>query len=128
MFHPDPVDGREQPRGRNTAANHDLAAAITLSQPPAARGRCGTIPRYCRSSLANRFFEAAASVTTHPDIEPVQRIAYRVGELVRATGVSRKTIERRINDGTLKSTKVFGVRLIEAESVRALFSTGEQRR
>jgi len=60
-----------------------------------------------------------------PYIEPVQRLAYRVGELVRAMGVSRRTIERRINDGTLKSRKVLGVRLIEAESVRALFEPSE---
>jgi hypothetical protein len=48
--------GRERERGvslccghnsrikRNTAANHDLAAAITPSQPPAARGSCGDNP------------------------------------------------------------------------------------
>jgi hypothetical protein len=51
----------------------------------------------------------------------VERLAYRIDELVRAIGVSSSTVERRIADGTLKTTKVFGVRLIEAESVKALF-------
>jgi excisionase family DNA binding protein len=43
----------------------------------------------------------------------------RVDEAARRLGVSTKTIKRRIADGTLKSTKMVGVRLIDAESVRA---------
>jgi hypothetical protein len=60
MFHrstPTSLTLRQQPRGRNTAADHDLAAAITRSQPPAARGSFGDIPRYRRFSPANRFLE-----------------------------------------------------------------------
>jgi excisionase family DNA binding protein len=49
------------------------------------------------------------------------RLAYRVDELAQMLGVSTKTIKRRIADGTLKTKKVFGARLIEAESVKALF-------
>ncbi len=62
---------------------------------------------------------------THSDLEPIEHLAYRIDELVRAIGVSRSTVERRIADGTLKTTKVFGVRLIEAESVKALFEPRE---
>jgi excisionase family DNA binding protein len=50
-----------------------------------------------------------------------ERLAYRVDEAAKALGVSTKTIKRRIADGTLKSTKIAGVRLIDAESVKALF-------
>jgi excisionase family DNA binding protein len=53
------------------------------------------------------------------------RLAYRVDELAQMLGVSTKTIKRRIADGTLKTKKVFGARLIEAESVKALFEPGE---
>jgi excisionase family DNA binding protein len=53
------------------------------------------------------------------------RLAYRTDELARLLGVSRATIERRIKDGTLKTTKILGVRLIDAESVKALFEPGE---
>ena len=42
-------------------------------------------------------------------------------EAARRLGVSTKTIKRRIADGTLKSTKIAGVRPIDAESVKALF-------
>jgi hypothetical protein len=56
-----------------------------------------------------------------PDHEPVERLAYRVDELVQALGVNRRTIERRIADGTLVSSNCLGVRLVSAESVRAAF-------
>lgn len=49
------------------------------------------------------------------------RIGYRVDELAAALGVSRRTIERRIKDGTLKSTRALGVTLVSAESVAAIF-------
>ena len=35
---------------------------------------------------------------------PPQRLAYRIDELVGLLGVSKRTIERRIADGTLRST------------------------
>jgi excisionase family DNA binding protein len=53
------------------------------------------------------------------------RLAYRVNEAAKLLGVSRRTIERRIKDKTLKTTKMLGVRLIEAESVKALFEPSE---
>jgi excisionase family DNA binding protein len=49
------------------------------------------------------------------------RLAYRVDELARLTGLSRRTIERRIADGTLKSTRMLGARLVTAESVKIVF-------
>jgi excisionase family DNA binding protein len=49
------------------------------------------------------------------------RLAYRVDEVAALTGLSRKTIYRRIADGTLVSTTALGRRLVEAKSVRALF-------
>jgi transcriptional regulator of acetoin/glycerol metabolism len=63
------------------------------------------------------------------------RLAYRVDELAATPWrvntlaaelkVSRRTIERRIKDGTLKAFKVVGITLIDAESVKALFEGGE---
>jgi excisionase family DNA binding protein len=52
------------------------------------------------------------------------RLAYTVPELAWKLGVHRRTIERRIGDGTLKSTNVLGHRLVTAESVRAMFEAG----
>jgi hypothetical protein len=43
-------------QGKNAAVDHDSAAAITLSQPPAAQGELRDNPRYRRPSPANRFF------------------------------------------------------------------------
>ena len=58
---------------------------------------------------------------TQQQPERIPRIAYRVEELCAALGVSRTSIYRAIADGSLKSTKRLGARLIDAESVRALF-------
>jgi hypothetical protein len=44
---------------------------------------------------------------------------------VTARPAKRAAEIRRIADGTLKSTKLVGVRLIEADSVKALFEQGE---
>jgi hypothetical protein len=44
---------------------------------------------------------------------------------VTARAAKRAAEIRRIADGTLKSTKLVGVRLIEADSVKALFEQGE---
>jgi Helix-turn-helix domain len=52
---------------------------------------------------------------------PPQRLAYRVDELSQMFGVCRKTIERAVADGRLKSSKRLGVRLIDARSIEALF-------
>lgn len=53
--------------------------------------------------------------------EPPMRLAYRVDELSQMFGVCRKTIERAVADGRLKSSKRLGVRLIDAESARAMY-------
>jgi hypothetical protein len=53
------------------------------------------------------------------------RLAYKVPELAWKLGVHRRTIERRIGDGTLKSTNVLGRRLVTADSVKALFEASE---
>jgi excisionase family DNA binding protein len=50
-----------------------------------------------------------------------ERLTYRVNELAGMLKVNRRTIERRIKDGTLKAFKVVGITLIDAESVKALF-------
>jgi hypothetical protein len=54
-----------------------------------------------------------------------ERLAYPIPELARKLGVNRKTIERRIADKTFKTVNMPGRRLVTAESVRAMFETGE---
>jgi excisionase family DNA binding protein len=49
------------------------------------------------------------------------RLAYRVEEACTLLGVCRRTIERAIADGRLKSSKRLGVRLIDARSVEVMF-------
>jgi excisionase family DNA binding protein len=56
-----------------------------------------------------------------PSNDENSRLAYRVDEAAKALGLSRKTINRRIADGTLASTKKLGRRLVSVESAKALF-------
>jgi excisionase family DNA binding protein len=49
------------------------------------------------------------------------RLAYRVDEACALLGVSRDTIERAVKAGRLKSGKGLGRRLIDAESLRAMY-------
>jgi excisionase family DNA binding protein len=53
------------------------------------------------------------------------RLAYRIDEAMALLGVSRSTVERAIADGRLRSSKKLGVRLIEANSLKALFEAAE---
>ena len=78
-------------------------------------------------SSLNEFMPRPRSRPVRPMVanSTIPRLGYRVDELTSALGVSRDTIDRRIKDGTLKAGKVLGVRLIEPESVRALFEPGE---
>jgi len=50
-----------------------------------------------------------------------ERLAYPIPELARKLSVNRKTIERRIADGTFKTVNMLGHRLVTTESVKALF-------
>ncbi|MGO9430572.1 helix-turn-helix domain-containing protein [Rhodoblastus sp.] len=61
-----------------------------------------------------------AAVIAKKAPEP-ERLAYRVDELVSLLGVGRSTIYRAIKDGRLRSANRLGARLIDAESVRAVF-------
>jgi hypothetical protein len=45
---------------------------------------------------------------------------WRVNELAATLKVNRRTIERRIKDGTLKVSKVVGITLIDAKSVKTM--------
>lgn len=53
-----------------------------------------------------------------------ERLAYPINELASKLGIHRRTIERRIEAGTLKAITTLGRRLVTAESVRATFETG----
>lgn len=57
--------------------------------------------------------------------DEAERLAYPIPELARKLGVNRRTVERRIADGTFKIVNLLGRRLVTAESVKALFSASE---
>jgi excisionase family DNA binding protein len=48
------------------------------------------------------------------------RLTLRPNEAAALLGISRRSVERAIADGRLRSTKTFGGRLIVAADVRAL--------
>ena len=52
-------------------------------------------------------------------------ITYSIKDACTATGLSRQTINRLINDGELKATKVRGRVLIYTESLLALLNAGQ---
>jgi excisionase family DNA binding protein len=54
------------------------------------------------------------------------RLAYRIDEAAKLLGVSRKTIDRKIKAGFLVSSKRLGRRRLSAESIMALFESGEE--
>jgi excisionase family DNA binding protein len=60
-------------------------------------------------------------VASRDPLAPPQRLAYRVDEACALLGVSRDTIERAVKAGRLKSGKGLGRRLIDAESLRAMY-------
>jgi excisionase family DNA binding protein len=59
---------------------------------------------------------------TPPDI--AGRLTVRPNEAAALLGVSRRSIERAIRDGRLRSTKTIGGRLISAEDVTRLAGVG----
>ena len=60
------------------------------------------------------------SVDDKAEAGPAPRLSFRVGEVAALLGVSRRTVERAIDDGRLASVKSLGVRLVRADSVYAL--------
>jgi excisionase family DNA binding protein len=76
-----------------------------------------------------KLLAASQTIAVEEDRKPSKdqnpRLVYTVPELAWKLGIHRRTIERRIKDGTLMSTNVLGRRLVTAESVRAMFETGE---
>lgn len=46
------------------------------------------------------------------------KLAYRPNEAARATGLGRDTIFKAIRDGSLRSLKIGGARLITADALR----------
>ena len=54
------------------------------------------------------------------------RMAYRPNEAARVIGLSRDTIFAAIRDGSLRSLKVGGARLITADALREVFASHER--
>lgn len=61
-------------------------------------------------------------MTTLPDIKA--RLTVRPNEAAALLGVSRRSIERAIREGRLRSTKTIGGRLIIAADVLSLAGVG----
>jgi excisionase family DNA binding protein len=61
-----------------------------------------------------------------PNINPAEKIALRVNDVVAAAGISRTTIYKLMSDGQLRTTKVGGRRLILREDLEALLQRGAQ--
>jgi excisionase family DNA binding protein len=54
-----------------------------------------------------------------PDRPPLEgRLTFRVREVIELTGLSQSTIYEMMDEGQLASTKVRGIRLIYADSLR----------
>jgi excisionase family DNA binding protein len=66
-----------------------------------------------------------APFTDESGSSSVERIAYRVDEVAALLRVTRRTVQRAIATGHLKSTKEHGARLIGADCVRALLSNAD---
>ena len=49
----------------------------------------------------------------------VPRVAYTIDEAAQALGISRRTLERRIADGTIRVNRRFGPPLIPASELTA---------
>jgi len=54
-------------------------------------------------------------------IKPEEKRAYRVNEAVAAYRLSRSTLYKLISDGTLRTVKIAGRRLIPRDAIEALF-------
>jgi excisionase family DNA binding protein len=65
-------------------------------------------------------------MTTQPDIS--KRLTVRPNEAAALLGVSRRSIDRAIRDGRLRSTKTIGGRLIVAADVLSLAAVGHDGR
>lgn len=66
---------------------------------------------------------AAVAVPPPPPMPSVsihRRLTYRVREVIELTGFSQSSIYEMMDAGELRSTKVRGVRLIYADSLRVL--------
>ena len=50
------------------------------------------------------------------------RVTLRVREVIKLTGFSQSTIYEMMDDGSLANTKLRGIRLIYADSLRALLA------
>jgi excisionase family DNA binding protein len=61
-------------------------------------------------------------MTTQPDLS--RRLTVRPNEAAALLGVSRRSIERAIRNGRLRSTKTIGGRLIIAADVLSLAGVG----
>ncbi len=57
-----------------------------------------------------------------PESKLPEKLAYRIDEVVKASGLGRTKIYQLINEGRLKSLKVGGRRLVVADSLRELLS------
>ncbi len=65
---------------------------------------------------------AASSADVARQFLTDKRLTWRISEVLEVTGLGHTTVKELIADGTLRSTKVRGVRLIHDDSLRQLLN------
>jgi excisionase family DNA binding protein len=59
--------------------------------------------------------------------KPVERLAYRTGELAEAWGVSRWTVDRLITSGELATTRVGSLTVVTVDEVESYLARHQSR-
>ena len=57
--------------------------------------------------------------------EPVERLAYSISDAAKALGIGRTTIYRLINDGTIQTFTIRGMRRVGSDELNRLILTKE---
>ena len=65
-------------------------------------------------------------MSQHPNVHTPEKRAYHIKEAVAAYGWSRSTLYKMMNDGTLRTVKVGGRRLIPRDALEALIAERAQ--
>lgn len=66
------------------------------------------------------------STTNDPVPQPLPRLVYTIQEACKVSTLGRATIFNKINSGHLRVVRVGGRTLVNAESLRALVTGGDQ--
>jgi hypothetical protein len=92
-----------------------------VSNSPSSKAPCGKPSKQRdaarRRARAKRLKAERRAALTDPDRADVRPVAVSVREFMKASGLSAATINRRIRDGSLRSSKRAGRRLISFDEI-----------